>query len=120
MRAREFVVEVKACGDCFKVAGRNMIDDPPPELTLVHAYVTGQGPVKGKRFSHAWNEIGDVVIDYSNGKKVVMRKGQYYALGNIVQEPGQFQRYTQEQALENMAKYRHWGPWDLDNQYEKI
>lgn len=120
MRAREFIAEIKGCGDCFKVAGRAMITPEVPEIKLVHAYVTGQGPTAGKRFSHAWNEVGDVVLDYSNGRQVVMRKPQYYQLGQITTEPGEYAVYDDTQAKKRMVQTRHWGPWDLDPAKEKI
>jgi len=120
MRAREFITEIKGCGDCFQVAGRAMITPEVPEMRLVHAYVTGQGPIAGKRFSHAWNEIGDVVLDYSNGRQVVMRKPQYYELGQVTTEPGEYAVYDDTQAKKRMVQTRHWGPWDLDPAKEKI
>jgi len=110
----------KSCGDCFEVAGRAMITPEVPEMRLVHAYVTGQGPIAGKRFSHAWNEIGDVVLDYSNGRQVVMRKPQYYELVQISTEPGEYAAYNDTQAKKRMVQTRHWGPWDLDPSKEKI
>lgn len=103
----------KGKGDCFHVAGRNVLDAPSDDLKLVHAMVTGQGPLEGKRFAHAWNEIGDVVLDYSNGRKIVMRKDQYYKLGNVDTSPGNIAVYDGMDAIKNMAKYKHWGPWDL-------
>lgn len=120
MKIKELITESKTTGDCFQVAGRNMMDNPPPEMTLVHAYVSGQGPLKGKRYSHAWNEIGDVVIDYSNGRQIVMRKSQYYMLGQIEQKQGEYKKYDQKEALRHMVKYKHWGPWDLDPSKEKL
>ena len=68
------IAEADDLGDCFVVAGKAMLDNKIPELKLVHAYVTGQGLLKGRRFEHAWNEIGDVVFDNSNGRKIIMRK----------------------------------------------
>lgn len=108
--------EQKATGDCFHVAGRNVLDGPSDDLKLVHAMVTGQGELKGKRFPHAWNEIGDVVLDYSNGKKIVMRKEQYYKLGHVDTRPGNFVTYDSTTALKKMARHKHWGPWDLVGQ----
>ena len=115
MRVKD-ITEPKACGDCFVVAGRSMIDGELPDLKLVHAYVHGQGPLEGRRFSHAWNEIGDVVLDYSNGNKVMMRKEQYYKLGGVDPvEPGAYAEYNKEEALKQMLRNKHWGPWGLDD-----
>lgn len=101
-------------GDCFEVAGRKMIYENMPGMKLVHAYVSGQGPLKGRRFEHAWNEIGDVVIDSSNGKNIILRKEIYYKLGKVKQTKGQYASYTHPEALAKMVEHHHYGPWDLD------
>ena len=106
----------KGLGDCFHIAGRQVLDDPSEDLKLVHAMVTGQGELKGKRFPHAWNEVGDVVLDYSNGRKIVMRKEQYYKLGHVDTRPGNIAVYDSTTALKKMARNKHWGPWDLVGQ----
>lgn len=113
MRATEFITENK--GDCYEVAGKAMIDSRLPGLKLVHAHVTGQGPLKGKRYGHAWNEIGDVVLDNSNGRQIVMRKEQYYSLGNVLTQPGDYAIYDAEEARKKLVKHKHYGPWDLDD-----
>jgi hypothetical protein len=110
----------KPKGDCFAVAARAMIAPFSPDLKLVHAYVSGQGPLKGKRFSHAWNEIGDVVFDNSNGNNLILRKEQYYKLGEIVTEPGQYQVYDPISAKKMMLQTKHYGPWELDPAHERI
>lgn len=126
MRAHEFELprlneaKSKACGDCFVVAGRAMIYGTVPEMKLVHAYVTGQGGVEGKRFSHAWNEIGDIVFDYSNGRKVVMRREQYYKIGQVSTEPGEYAVYDDIETAKMIARNKHWGPWDLDPGKERV
>lgn len=108
MRAYE-LIENDACGDCFAVAGRAMLDDNTDSMILVHGMVTGQGKLEGKRFDHAWVEIGDVVLDNANGNNIAMRKEQYYKLGGI--DINELQRYTKDEALVNMVKNKHWGPW---------
>lgn len=119
MRYKE-LIESKKWGDCFQVAGRNMLDSNIPELTLVHALVYGEGQLEGRRFPHAWNEVGDVVIDNSNGKNIVVRKELYYDRGKVKpNEPGAYVKFDKEQALINMVKYKHWGPWGLDESLEE-
>ena len=101
-------------GDCFKVAGRAIIEDE--SLKLVHAYVYGQGPMKGRRFEHAWNEKGSTVLDNSNGQKTVMKKKQYYKLAGVVVKADHgvaYRSYTSTEGLVNMLKHHHWGPWDI-------
>lgn len=126
MRAREFILDESKIlheqdgGDCFEAAGRAMISPKLPGLKLVHAYVSGQGTLKGKRFPHAWNEIGDVVLDNSNKRNIVMRKEQYYKIGNVRQEPGEYAVYDDVEAKKKMLQTKHWGPWDLDPDKEQL
>ena len=106
-------------GDCFKVAGRAVIEDE--SLTLVHAYVYGQGPLEGRRFEHAWNEQGPLCIDNSNGQTTLMAKKQYYKLAGVVKTAGAYASYDSTEGLVNMLKHHHWGPWDLSTMLgEKI
>ena len=100
-------------GDCFEVAGRAMIDPKIPGLKLVHAYVSGQGKLEGQRFPHAWNEVGDVVFDNSNGRNIILRKEQYYDIGKIVEKPGEYAVYNDIDAKKKMVRNKHYGPWDL-------
>ena len=107
-----------ACGDCFSKAGRALIDTEEKlqdNTTLVHALVRGQGKLEGRRFPHAWIEMGDVVFDNANGNNIVMRKEQYYKLGGVEEAKGAFARYEHYKGLSNMLKHGHWGPWDLDD-----
>ena len=118
MRIKEIIAEAKkktaSDGDCFEVAGKNMIHPQDPNIMLVHAFVSGQGPLSGKRFEHAWNEIGDEVIDNSNGRNIHMPKMLYYAIGNInPKDPNEYRSYNNEQALEYLKTTEHWGPWEL-------
>ena len=100
-------------GDCFEVAGRAMIHPKIPGLKLVHAYVSGQGKLEGQRFPHAWNEVGDVVLDNSNGRNIVLRKEQYYDIGKVVEKPGEYAVYNDIDAKKKMVRNKHYGPWDL-------
>ena len=110
-------------GDCFEIANRAMIDITEEQevygMKCVHAYVYGQGDLKGRRFPHAWNEQGDVVFDNSNGNNIVMRKEQYYALGGVVQESGAYATYDKEDCLIKMLKHSHYGPWDLNDSLDE-
>ena len=107
-----------ADGDCFSVAGRAMMKDE--DLRLVHAYVYGQGPMKGSRFVHAWNEKGSTCIDNSNGQKTKLPKKQYYKLAGVVKTAGAYASYDHEEALVNMLKEYHWGPWDLSTLLDEM
>ena len=72
-------------GDCYEAAAKLLyVHRLCPGIVLVHGTVTGQGPIAGIRYGHAWIEIGDdVVLDPSNGRFVCARKADYYAVGEI-------------------------------------
>ena len=97
-------------GDCYEAALEFMVDnhEQTDEFTLIHGIATGQGPIKGMLYGHAWVEQGDVVFDYSNGKQVVMRKEDYYALGSISKTV----RYTFDEMADLAVKTGHSGPWE--------
>ncbi len=59
-------------GNCIIVACQNIVKNK--ELLFCYAYVSGRGKLEGQRILHAWNELGDVIFDSSNGNKVVIRK----------------------------------------------
>ena len=99
-------------GDCFEVAAKNVMDNK--HLYLVHAEVSGQGDLEGVRFAHAWCEVGDIVMDFSNGRNIVMRKEQYYKLGKVKKVKKKYARYNFTEAMENLISSRHYGPWDLN------
>ena len=102
-------------GNCFSAAGRYMMDthfiDPIPNSILVHGIVTGQGPINGIRFLHAWVEKENTVIDRSNGRDLNVPKDFYYVLGHINAE--ETVRYTYEEATKKMRETGHFGPWDI-------
>ena len=109
-------------GDCFESALKELMGSNPfgkdhmDNMTLVHAAVTGQGEIEGVKHGHAWNEIGDVVIDKSNGRNIVMRKEDYYKAGNIdPNNTNEFKRYTRQEMAKMVSKFKTYGPWELQN-----
>jgi hypothetical protein len=103
----------EACGDCFEAAGKYMMDQKmrgaDEGLVLVHGEVTGQGPIEGLKYGHAWVEDGDWVIDKSNGQDLRLPKEIYYALGRV----GKVHRYDYRKFARKVTDTGHWGPWDL-------
>jgi len=96
-------------GDCYEAAARFVIGNSRcPGIVLVHGEVTGQGPIAGIRYGHAWAEIGDAVIDPSNGRIVCDRKDAYYCIGKI----SSVVRYSAEEARQSMLETLHYGPWE--------
>jgi hypothetical protein len=113
--------DIKACGDCFQAAARNMLNRGDDDMSLVHAYVSGQGKLQGRRFLHAWNEQGDTVIDNSNGRNIRLPREIYYAIGNIdPTDSAQYRRYDRQEAVRHMARSRHYGPWDLKETVNRV
>jgi hypothetical protein len=100
-----------ATGDCFKVATNYIIENSilrgNKDLVLVHGIVTGQGPVFGVKYQHAWVENNNTVIDMSNGKNVSISKDLYYAIGKILNT----KRYVPNQVRKMLLKHKHYGPW---------
>ena len=121
---KEFLSEPGKLGDCFSVAGRAMLklDDQMERAgyKMVHALVYGEGHLRGRRFRHAFNILGDVVFDNSNGNKIMTRKDNYFKQGGIKpKEKGAYVEYTKEQSMLKMARAHHWGPWDLNQSLEE-
>lgn len=100
------------------------IDEGDPYL--VHAEVTGQGPIQGLRHGHAFVLVMPEgvepteenimyrghVIDRSNMRNIKMPAALYFAIGRIF-ENDNFYLYDCDRALSRMAKTHHFGPWDL-------
>lgn len=122
----------KGKGDCFETAYRLALktqrDGTDNQTDVVHAIVTGTGPLAGRRFAHAWIEHTEhfdlpsdpvqgidvrMVTDKSNGKETVLPATMYYRLGQVREEPGQLARYTAREALKKGVEAGHYGPWDL-------
>ena len=97
-------------GDCYEAAARFVIGNSLcPGIVLAHGEVTGQGPIAGIRYGHAWAEIGEAVIDPSNGRIVCTRKDAYYGIGKIT---GGVVRYSPAEARRLMLDTLHYGPWE--------
>jgi predicted Zn-dependent protease len=96
-------------GNCYEAAAKLLTAHCGcPGVELVHGTVTGQGPIAGVRYGHAWVEVGDVVLDASNGRFVVACRSAYYAVGEVT-EP--VSRYGFEAAVRQMLETSHYGPW---------
>lgn len=112
---KEYDENLPRHGDCFKAAGKLMMDgrfsgiEGWRDFVLVHADVTPlMGPMAGVKYSHAWIETADEILDYSMGKTLRMPKEVYYALGR----PENITKYNHKQFSEKIDKYQHWGPWE--------
>jgi hypothetical protein len=102
-------------GDCFDSAYNYIINNGSKNknLKLVHSVVSGQGKLSGKRYTHAWCEDGDNVIDTSNGNNFQVFKMLYYGIGNV--NPNQGKYYDYNETLRMSNKYGNKGPWEIEN-----
>lgn len=114
------VMGTKEIGDCFEIHGKFMLDQmfhgTGDRYTLVHGMVHGQGDVAGYRFAHSWIEIGESILDISNGGFVKMSIEKYYELGKI----SDVHKYTIEDVMSKVNQHEHWGCWDFVGAVEKV
>lgn len=94
-------------GNCIQIACENIIEKE--DWLFCYAYVMGQKELKGQRILHAWNENGDVVLDLSNGKRIIMRKEQYYKIAKIKEK--NVTRQTPNEVRKLMLKTKTYGGW---------
>lgn len=99
----------EANGDCYVVAGRMVaLDHAPDDAVLCHGTCTGNGPIAGVEFGHAWVEWQGMVIERSNGHDAVLPRDIYYEAG----ECREIVRYTPAEARRMMQMFGHFGPWE--------
>lgn len=97
----------KGNGDCIKIACEIVIEEK--EFIFCYAYVMGRRKLVGQRILHAWNEVGDLVFDYSNKNKIVMRKEKYYKLAQIKEKD--VVKQTQMEVIKLMFETKTYGGW---------
>ena len=97
-------------GDCYIAALSALFALPPQvDVRLVHATVTGQGPLEGQRLGHAWIEIEkQFAIDMSNGRIVALPAEQYREIG----QASDVHEYTPDEAQTFSVTTGHAGPWE--------
>ena len=93
-------------GDCFVSALHTFMENPR-KYTLVHGVVTGQGPLEGLQYCHAWVLDGDTVIDKTTPMKK-LPADLYYAIGQIEIT----REYNASEVYKMLDKYETYGPWD--------
>lgn len=98
-------------GDCYLVAGHLIMDaDDADGYVLCHGTATGQGPIAGVAFDHAWVEKAGMAIDKSNGLDAILPVESYYAIGDV----RDVVRYTPTEARQMMREHGHFGPWHFE------
>lgn len=94
-------------GDCFRFA-YNRVRELGNGAVLVHANVTH--PWDKSVFSHAWVEHKQRVIDWQSE---VVRKTKPIPIAKFYEtwNPKSVRRYSADEALAEMLKAKHLGPW---------
>lgn len=108
-------------GNCYEVAFHNVMEDGPSgTMLLCHGIVCGQGALSGIKFPHAWNEIGNMVLDESNGNSILMLQSEYYSTGKI--DPATVYKYNFEEMGRKALDFGTYGPWEaeLDFDYRMV
>ncbi len=93
-------------GNCYEVALNTFLRNPRKYI-LVHGVVTGQGPLEGLQYCHAWVIDGDTVIDNTTPTKRIP-VDLYYYIGKIEIT----REYNASQVYRMLDKYGTYGPWD--------
>jgi len=89
---------------CYKNAIDHMLMNKG--CTLVHAIVTGQGPIEGIKYGHAWIEKGGDA--YDPNIELTMPAKLYRKIG----QAKNIKEYTHAQMKEQINQFNHYGPWD--------
>ena len=105
-------------GNCYQAAMDYLIMHSlkNKKMKLVHGLVTGQGPIEGVVYGHAWVEDGNTVIDATKKPVLKIPKQLYYAIGNIKKTF----KYDRSETAQMVTKFKTYGPWEstiLKNKY---
>ena len=101
-------------GDCYEAAFHwilSLDENVREQAKVCHGMVNGTGVLDGKKFGHGWGELGGVVFDYSNGKKLKALKKVYYEAGKI--NRSEVWCYPMEKVMLQAMRKKHYGPWDM-------
>lgn len=106
-------------GTCYQDALHYMMSKGKrgdKSMLLCHGLVTGQGPISGIVYGHAWVEKGGTVVDET--VPITIDKRIYYAIGNIKEK--NVYRYTFDEMAKKVTEFGTYGPWEktlLNNKY---
>lgn len=112
MSAREKEPRRDRGGDCYGTAARLLLSlERCLGARLVHGVATlrRDGVPGTTRFGHAWVEVGDVVLDFSNETPRVMRRDVYYWFGDVCEKKCRY--YDIDDTRDAILKNETYGPW---------
>jgi hypothetical protein len=97
----------KRLGQCYKLSAQYIMDHPGSAHTLVHGTIQGgdHPPI-----DHAW-----VVLDSGKVWEPASNKEYEPALFSLAFHPVTLRTYTGTEAMTQMVKTGHYGPWDGAN-----
>ena len=107
------ITPVMEMGDCYEANAvwlmNKLLSKEADSHMLCHGDVVGQGDrVKGVTYGHCWVEFQeDVVFDFTNNQKVVMRKEEYYDIGEIENVI----KFTPLEVAKLLSTHGTYGPW---------
>ena len=98
-------------GNCYQTAWQTFYSNIAKKPLLCHGVVVGKGRLDGVKFTHAWVEIGDRVIDETMSiSRYGISKEAYYQLGNI--DPKLVFKYDSAQVSKKAVEWGTYGPWE--------
>lgn len=104
-----WLIKIAQTGTCFRDAALRVRDTAK---TLVHGEV--QHPLSGNKMWHAWVEDGQMAEDCTLGPVkegdlcFIVPISKYYEIF----QPSNVRKYSDEQAMVNLLRAKHWGPWE--------
>ena len=108
---------VREFGDCYKSSyeAANELDELsefgicPEDVKVVHGGITPLGGIdKGREIHHAWVEMGDCVIETSNGQQERFTKNKFYTLLHATID----HVYSVKEAKAHVERSGKFGRWD--------
>ncbi len=86
-------------GSCYQLAGQAVVDD---KGDLIHGSIQGED---NPRIGHAWVDTGEGIY------APVIDKDLPYDFWIRFAKPIEEVRYTKTEAMIQMLRSKHWGPW---------
>ncbi len=106
------------CGECFKWAYQQIMEKGHSERLGSHQWSLVQAIVKnpwdGKSYPHAWIENKKVVQDWQTmeiGMSKYKKKGWPRNIFYDTFKPSKVIKYGRDDAIKQLAKANHYGPW---------
>lgn len=108
----ENIADENKNGKCYEIALDYFLKNcfKNKDLRLCHGLVTGQGPIKGIVYCHAWCEDMDYVYDFSGPLTDPISADLYYYIGKI--DPKTVFIYDRNQVQAKMTEFKTYGPWE--------